>query len=66
VSPGGPVGVSLTPPPGPCYEDEDDDEIYEDEDDLDDMDDEPECYHELHAIPLLDPVLDQQVVKEKV
>lgn len=32
----------------------------DDEDDAD-LELEPECYHELHAIPLLDPVLDKQV-----
>jgi hypothetical protein len=31
-----------------------------DEDD-DSYDDAQECYHEIHAIPLLDPVLDKQV-----
>lgn len=42
--------------------DECDDEDFEDDMEL--MDEEEEdydCYHEVHAIPLLDPVLDQQV-----
>jgi hypothetical protein len=33
----------------------------EDEEEEEEMDDDVECYHEIHAIPLLDPVLDKQV-----
>lgn len=45
--------------PSGRQEEEDD---YDDFDVDEDEDEEFECYHEIHAIPLLDPVLDKQVV----